>query len=76
MTTQQFFASAWGWHPVVIALCAVAAVGYARFRRFRLSARSLWLLAGFAVFYLALASPVAVLADGPVMVSLGVAPKA
>jgi cytochrome c oxidase assembly factor CtaG len=64
MTTQQFLTSAWGWHPVVIALCAVALGGYARVRHFRFSGRSGYLLAAVGVFFLALASPIAVLADG------------
>jgi cytochrome c oxidase assembly factor CtaG len=55
---------AWSWHPAVIALCAVALAGYARLRRFRFSGGSLFLLAAAAVFFFALASPIAVLADG------------
>jgi len=64
MTTQQFFTSAWGWHPVVIALCAAGLVVYARLRRFQFSGRSVFVVAAVAVFFLALASPIAVLADG------------
>jgi len=64
MTTQQFLSSAWHWNPAVLALCAVALAGYARFRRFRFSGRSLFLLAAVAVFLLALASPIAALANG------------
>jgi putative membrane protein len=64
MTTQQFFTSAWGWHPAVIALSIMALAGYAWLRRFRLSGRSIFLLTAAAVFFLALASPIAVLADG------------
>jgi putative membrane protein len=64
MTTQQFLTSAWGWHPAVCALCVVALAGYARLRHFRFSGRSLFLLAAIAVFFFALASPIAVLADG------------
>jgi cytochrome c oxidase assembly factor CtaG len=64
MTTQQFFTSEWGWHPAVIAMCALALAAYARFRGFRFSGRSIFLLAAVAVFFLALASPIAVLADG------------
>ena len=64
MTAQQFLTSTWGWHPVVIALCVATLGGYARLRRFRFSGRSVFLAAAVAVFFLALASPVAVLADG------------
>ncbi len=64
MMTQQFLTSAWDWPPAVVALCALALVGYAQLRRFRFSGGSLFLLAAVAVFLLAVASPVAALADG------------
>lgn len=64
MTTPPSLASAWTWNPAVIALCALALGGYARLRRFRFSARSGFVLAGAAVFCLALASPIAALANG------------
>jgi putative membrane protein len=64
MTTQQFLTSAWIWQSAVIALCVVALAGYARLTRFQFSARSLFLLAAVLVLFLALASPIAVLANG------------
>jgi cytochrome c oxidase assembly factor CtaG len=64
MTTQQFLHSAWSWDPAVIALCVLALLAYARFAHFRFSGRSVYLLAAVGVFFIALASPIAALADG------------
>lgn len=64
MNTRQFLTSAWIWQSAVIGLCLVALAGYAWLRRFQFSARSLFLVAALLVLFLALASPIAVLANG------------
>ena len=62
MTTGQFFISAWNWNPWVIAICAVTIVtcGLRHDSRRKIG----WLLAGVAVFFFTLVSPVDTLADG------------
>jgi putative membrane protein len=64
MTTQQFFISAWAWNPWVIASCVAAILIYGVRQHFRFGRKTGWLLAGLAVFWLTLASPVDALADG------------
>jgi putative membrane protein len=56
--------SAWLWPPAVVAACVAAPAGYLWLSRSRLSLRSVFLLAAVGVFFVALASPLAVLADG------------
>ena len=64
MTTEQFFLSTWNWNPWVIAICAATIIIY--FARYRSPSRfkTGWLLAGTAIFFLTLASPIDALADG------------
>jgi len=64
MTTQQFFISAWAWNPWVIASCVAAILIYGVRQHFRFGRKTGWLLAGLAVFWLTLASPVDALANG------------
>ncbi len=64
MTTQQLLTSTWEWNPWVVAICAGAILMYAVRRSFHSLRKLGWLLAGVAVFYLTLASPVDALADG------------
>lgn len=60
MTTSQFIASAWDWNPGVIALCAVTLfIGLKRFRP-----QTVWLVAGAAVLFITLCSPLNALANG------------
>jgi putative membrane protein len=62
MTIEHFLLSAWNWNPWVIAICAVSIAAYCV--RYRSRRKIGWLLAGLAVFFLTLASPMDVLADG------------
>ncbi len=64
MTTAQFFHSAWDWNPWVIATCAAMILTCGATHRFRFSQKIGWLLAGTAVFFVTLASPIDALADG------------
>jgi cytochrome c oxidase assembly factor CtaG len=64
MTTRQFLISAWSWQPAAIGLCALVLAAYAWLKRFQFSARSLFLLAAVLVLFLAMASPIAALANG------------
>jgi len=64
MTSGQFFLSAWNLNPWVIAICAVTILTYGARHHFRFSRKIGWLLAGLAVFFLTLASPMDALADG------------
>jgi len=64
MTTGQFLISAWDWNPWVIASCVAAILVYGVQHRFRFERKTGWLLAGLAVFWLTLASPMDALADG------------
>lgn len=64
MTTEQFFTSAWNWNPWGLALCAAAILLYVARLRSRSGRRIGWLLAGLAVFFVTLASPIDALADG------------
>jgi putative membrane protein len=62
MTTQQFLASAWTWHPAVLVFSGVVFVAY--LWAFGVNRRILYLLAGLSVFILTLVSPLSALADG------------
>ena len=64
MTTEQFLLSAWNWNPWVIAVSAATILAYSLRYRGHFSRRIGWLLAGLAVFFLTLASPMDALADG------------
>jgi putative membrane protein len=64
MTTEQFLLSAWNWNPWVIAVSAATILAYSLRYRGPFSRRIGWLLAGLAVFFLTLASPMDALADG------------
>jgi cytochrome c oxidase assembly factor CtaG len=64
MTTKELLLGAWDSGPVVPCLAALALVGYAmRFRR-HLGARSAFFAAAVTVFFVALSSPIGVLARG------------
>ncbi len=64
MTTRQFLISAWDWNPWVIATCVVAILIYSARHQFQFPRKTGWLLAGLAVLFLTLASPIDALADG------------
>jgi putative membrane protein len=64
MSTREFLISAWDWNPRVIVICIVTIVSCMAWPRFRSGGNWGWLLAGLALFYLTLASPVDALADG------------
>ncbi len=64
MTTAQFFKSAWEWNAWVVGFCVAGAGAYGARRKFRFDGRAGWLVAGLALFFLTLASPVDTLADG------------
>jgi len=64
MTTGQFLTSAWTWNPWVTAICAGVLLARGVRRRARLNQKTGWLVAGMAVFFLTLASPIDALADG------------
>src|SRR2546427_4205525 len=64
MTTRQLLVSTWDWNPIVIGVCLVALLGYAKFTHRRLPARSGCFFAGIALCFLTLASPVNFLAAG------------
>lgn len=62
MTTQQFLTSAWTWNTAGLVFGGVALTAY--LWAFKVNRRSLYLLAAFAVFLLALMSPLNALAAG------------
>ena len=64
MTTRELLVSTWDLDPWVIAVCIAAIVSCLAWPRFRSGGNWGWLLAGLALFYLTLASPVDALADG------------
>jgi cytochrome c oxidase assembly factor CtaG len=64
MTTEQFLISAWNWNPSAIAICVAAILTCGAKNHFRFGPKNGWLLAGLAVFFLTLASPIDALADG------------
>ena len=64
MTTREFLISAWEWNPWVIAICVTVTLCFFVWPRFRSGGKIGWLLAGLALFYITLASPIDVLADG------------
>jgi len=64
MTTRQFLFSAWDLSPWVIAICVAAILIYGARHQFQFNRKIGWLLAGLAVFFLTLASPIDALADG------------
>jgi putative membrane protein len=64
MTTQQFLLSAWDWNPWVITACVAAILIYGARYQIHFTRKAGWLLAGLAVFCLALVSPIDALADG------------
>jgi len=63
MTTEQFLTEAWTWSPWIIIVCAGTLLIRGR-RRPYWDRKTGWLVAGTAVFFLTLASPIDVLADG------------
>ena len=64
MTTRQFLISAWDWNPWIIATCFAVIVIYGSRHQFHFTRKIGWLLAGLAMFFLTLASPIDALADG------------
>jgi cytochrome c oxidase assembly factor CtaG len=64
MTTWQFALSAWEWNPAVLALSLGALVAYGQVTRFRRAGPSAYFVTAVVLFYLTLASPIDVLADG------------
>jgi len=64
MTTFELFALTWKWDPVALGLAAAAPIAYAFARRPHAWPRALCCAAAALKFALALASPIATLADG------------
>jgi putative membrane protein len=64
MSTRQFLISAWDWNPWVITICVAAILIYGARHQFDFTRKIVWLLAGMAVLFLTLASPIDALADG------------
>jgi len=64
MTTRHFLISTWDWNPWVIAICFTSIVIYGTRHQFHFTRKAGWLLAGLAVFFLTLVSPVDALANG------------
>jgi putative membrane protein len=64
MTTRQFLISAWEWNPWVIGICVAMTLCCLVWLPFRSGGKIGWLLAGLALFYITMASPIDVLADG------------
>jgi putative membrane protein len=62
MTTYQFFTATWTWNSVVLALSALACVGY--FLAFGRRGRPFYFIAAEAVFLFSFVSPVSALANG------------
>ena len=62
MTTYQFFTTAWTWNSIVIALSAIASIGY--FLAFGRRGRPLYFAAAVVLFLLSFISPFSVLATG------------
>jgi putative membrane protein len=55
---------AWDWNPWVIIICLITILIYGVWHQFHFTRKIGWLLAGLAVFFLTLASPIDALADG------------
>jgi putative membrane protein len=64
MTTRQFLISAWDFNPWVMATGVAVLLIYGARQQFHFPRKAGWLLAGLAVFYLTLASPIDALAAG------------
>lgn len=64
MTTSQFLLSAWRWNPAAVFLCGAALLAYGRRAGFGRARRSGYFVAAVVLFYLTVASPLSVLADG------------
>ncbi len=64
MTTKELLLSAWAPGPVIPIMCALALVAYGVHFRRRLRERAAWFILAVAFFFLALASPIGVLARG------------
>lgn len=62
MTTYQFFTTAWTWNSIVIALSAIASIGY--FLAFGRRGRPLYFAAAVVLFLLSFISPFSALATG------------
>ena len=62
MTTYQFFTTAWRWNSIVLALSALACIGY--FLAFGRRGRPIYFAAALVVFLLSFISPVNALANG------------
>jgi len=64
MTGPELLGSTWNWNPWVISGCFGACLYYGRLLGRRFHPKSLFFLGGVAVIFLALASPIAFLAQG------------
>lgn len=64
MNPQEFVTSAWSWSPAVIGISLLALLGYGMARGFRFKSPAGYFVAGVAIFFLTLASPINALADG------------
>jgi len=64
VTTRHFLISAWDWNPWVIAICLASVLFYGARQQFHFTRKIGGLLAGLAVFFLTLVSPVDALANG------------
>lgn len=63
MTIWQFFIAGWDWEPSVIVGCAALLLAYFAAIRFRFPRRAWCFVAGVAVLFLALVSPIDTLGD-------------
>ncbi len=64
MTTREILLSAWDWSPSVLAACAATLFLYGLACRWKFSGKSFFSLAGLALLFLALDSPISFLARG------------
>jgi putative membrane protein len=64
MTTHDFLQSAWEWNPWVAAACAAAIILHGHHGRWHFRLKFLLLGCGLGLIFIALCSPIAVLARG------------
>ena len=64
MTTYKFLLSAWDWNPLVFAACVITLLLYGLSCRWKFSGKSFFFLAGLVLCFLALDSPISLLARG------------
>lgn len=63
MSLAKTALSAWDWEPSIIVGCFALAIGYAMVARFRFQRKAVFFYSGLLVMFLALVSPLDVLAD-------------